>query len=333
MWNFETYLKEHKIATLDIGGCLAEQYENIDTWPVYRPLATRSEKTLFKLYEHLPPRMKQSIDGSRWYGAWKHCIENYDTVIIGNSLRGRDVIEYIQSRNPNARTIIYYTSIIGEKNRKDPRRYAGLDVEFCTFDKGDSERFGIRYLPYYYKPLSCPLAELRKENAACQPKQDVFFIGMAYDRAEKLVKMHEFFQAQGINDKQVIVKNPHQHYEEHIAKHLTDTHMTYEEIIEEIRKSRCILEIVQGGQQGISLRPMEAAVFQRKLITDNKNIVNSDLYTSDNIFILGINPIEKLKDFIESPYVPLPDESLEKYTPQYWLDKLMLLSCNNASFV
>lgn len=323
MWKFESYLKEHKIAMLDIGECLAEQYENIDTWPIYRPLTKRSDKNLFKLYEHLPHCIKRKIDGSRWYGKWQHHIADYDTIIIGNSLRGRDIIEYIQKRNPTARIIVYYTSIIDEGNRKDPRRYAGLGIEFCTFDKGDSERLGIRYLPYYYRPLSRSLAELRKKDASLQPKQDVFFVGMAYDRAEKLVKMHEIFQEQGVTDKLVIVKNPHQHYEARIAKHLTATHMTYNEVIEEIRQSRCILEIVQGGQQGMSLRPMEAAAFQRKLITDNKNTINYDLYTPDNIFIIGIDPIEKIKDFIRSPYIPLPDEVLEQYTPQYWLDALM----------
>ncbi len=324
MWKFEFYLKEHKIAMLDIGECLAEQYENIDTWPVYRPLSDHSEKLLFKLYEHLPHCIKQKIDGSRWYDEWRHHIADYDTVIIGNSLRGRDVIEYIQKRNPAARIIVYYTSIIDAGNRKDPRRYAGLDIEFYTFDKGDSERLCIRYLPFYYGLLSKPLTELRKENAAFQPQQDVFFVGMAYDRAEKLVNMHEIFQKQGVTDKLVIVKNPHQHYEKRIAKHLTAAQMTYEEIIEEIRKSRCILEIVQGGQQGMSLRPMEAAAFQRKLITDNQNTVNYDLYTPDNIFIIGVDPMEKLKAFIESPYAPISDEILEKYTPQYWLDALLL---------
>ena len=207
MWKFETYLKNHKIAMLGIGECLAEQYENIDTWPIYRPLAKRLDKNLFKLYEHLPHSIQRKIDGSRWYGDWQHHIADYDTVVIGNSLRGRDVIEYIQKRNPKARIIVYYTSIIDEGNRKDPRRYAGLDIEFCTFDKGDSERFGIRYLPYYYSLLSTPVAELRKETASFRPKQDVFFVGMAYDRAEKLVKMHEIFQAQGVTDKLVIVKN------------------------------------------------------------------------------------------------------------------------------
>lgn len=323
MWKFETYLKEHKIAMLSIGECLAAQYKNIDTWPVYRHLSTRSERTLFKLYEHMPPRMKQLVDGSKWYGEWKQHIADYDVVIIGNSLRGRDVIEYIQAHNPKARIIVYYSSVIGASNRKDPRRYTDMNIEFCTFDKGDSERLGIRFLPYYYDPLIQSVSALRQENAVCQYEQDVFFVGMAYDRAEKLIEMHEIFQGQGVTDKLIIVKNPHQHYKKRIAKYLTENHMTYDEIIQEIRKSRCILEIVQSGQQGISLRPMEAATYQRKLITDNQNTINYDLYTPDNMFIIGIDPIEKIKDFINSPYIPLPDEVLEKYMPQYWLEELL----------
>ncbi len=323
MWKFESYLKEHKIAMLDVGECLAEQYENIDTWPIYQSLSSRWDKNLFKIYEHLPQQMKQKIDASRWYGEWKHHISDYDTIIIGNTLRGRDVIEYIQARNPKARIIVYFSSIIGEKNRKDPRHYAGLNIEFCTFDKGDSERLGIRFLPFYHSWLLRPLTDLREEYASYLPERDAFFVGMAYDRAEKLVKMHEIFQEQGVTNKMVIVKNPHGHYKPNIEKHLTENRISDEELPKEISKSRCVLEIVQGNQQGISYRPLEAAILQRKVITDNKAIVNYNLYTPDNVFIIGIDPIEKLKDFIKEPYVSLPDKVFEKYTPQYWLDALM----------
>lgn len=198
MWKFESYLEEHKIAMLDIGECLAEQYENIDVWPVYRPLTKRWEKNQFKIYEHLPCCIKRKIDGSQWYGEWKYHIADYDTIIIGNSLRGRDVIEYIQKRNPTARIIVYYTSIIDEGNRKDPRRYAGLDIEFCTFDKGDSERLGIRYLPYYYSLLSTPLAELRKKTASFRPKQDVFLLAWLTIEQKNWSRCTKFFKRRAL---------------------------------------------------------------------------------------------------------------------------------------
>ena len=306
---------------MDVAETLAEQYENIDYWNLYRPLESSSEKRRFRLFEHLPQWMKRKMNGSRWYGAWQKNISDYDTVIIGNSLRGRDVIEYMRERNPHIRIIVHYTSLIGKGNRKDPRRYGGLEIEFSSFDEGDSVEWGIRYVPFYYSPLVRPLADLRKRNGNIA--QDVFFVGMAYDRAEKLLEVHKLFLEQGIRDKMVIVRNPHRYYKDSIKKHLSDKHMTYDEIIEEILHSRCILEILQQGQRGISLRPMEAAAFQKKLITDNENIVNYDLYSRENVFILGVDPAERLKAFVSEPYKPVSDAPLEKYMPQYWLDALL----------
>ncbi len=323
MWKFEDYLKEHKIALLNVGACLAARYENIDWYPLYRQLNRRLDKNLFKLWEHLPQSFKRKSSHNRWYGEWQDSIDDYNVIIIGNDLRGRDLIEYIRARNPEARIIVHLSSLIGAKNRKDPRRYEGLGVEFWTFDKGDSERWGIGWCPFFYDTLMDPWEEIIKENEKCEPEYDVFFIGTAFDRAEKLIKMHDIFQAQGIHDKLVIVKTYHTTFSEEISKYLTESRMTYDEVVNAVRKCRCILEIVQGGQKGISLRPMEAATFQKKLITDNKNTVNYSLYTHDNVFILGVDPIEKLKEFVYSPYVPIPSERLTEYKPQYWLEKLL----------
>ena len=74
-----------------------------------------------------------------WYGEWQSCIENYDVVIIDNDIRGRGVIEYIQSRNPNVRIIVYFESTLANNDRKNPRAYRGIEhLKFFTFDKNDS---------------------------------------------------------------------------------------------------------------------------------------------------------------------------------------------------
>ena len=323
LWKFETYIKKHKIALFDIGKPLADFYENIDYYPLYRPLRRRAEKTLFKLYEHIPNFLKCTTGGQRWYDEWKDHIEEYDTIIIGNDLRGRDVIEYIKARNPKARIIVYYTSLVGDGNRKDPRRYTGLDAEFFSFDEGDSKRFGIRYQPYCYDLLISGADESPERGRGEIFNQDVFFVGMAYDRAERLIEVHKLFEEQGIKDRLVIVRNPHRRYNSEVDKYLTDAHMTYDEVVQAVRESRAVLEILQGGQRGISLRPMEAITFKKKLITDNTAIKEYNLYNPENVFIIGEDPVENLRDFVFGPYAPVPESVLDDYTPQHWLDALL----------
>lgn len=51
------------------------------------------ERRLFRIFEHIPSVLKKHISGERWYGDWKKYVENYDVFIIGNDLRGADLIE------------------------------------------------------------------------------------------------------------------------------------------------------------------------------------------------------------------------------------------------
>ena len=69
-----------------------------------------------------------------------------------------------------------------------------------------------------------------------------------------------------------------------------------------LSQSNCILDYNQEGQVGLTLRPMEALFLEKKLITNNKDIKNYDFYNPSNIFILGENNIEDIKEFINKPY-------------------------------
>ena len=43
---------------------------------------------------------------NQWYGEWKYKVKDVDTVILSDGIRGRDVIEYIHEKNPDARITI-----------------------------------------------------------------------------------------------------------------------------------------------------------------------------------------------------------------------------------
>ena len=60
--------------------------------------------------------------------------------------------------------------------------------------------------------------------------------------------------------------------------------MRYSKTIEYIQRSKCLLEIVQNGQNGSTLRPIEALVYGKKLLTNDKNILNQDFYDKNNMF-------------------------------------------------
>ncbi len=45
-------------------------------------------------------------------------------------------------------------------------------------------------------------------------------------------------------------------------------------------KAKCILEIVQEGQSALTMRPYEAVCYNRKLLTNNRSILDFKYYDS-----------------------------------------------------
>ena len=313
MFLFEEYLKNHKLLVLD-GSDLFLQYPNVTVAEIYRKLPSRRERNLRKLYEHV-----SFGDRSRWYGSWKENIAQYDMVLIINSIRGRDLIEYIMKHNPRARIIVYFETTITPGSRKDPIHYKGLPVEFFSFDKEDACKWGITYQPYFYTYGQEALEEtLTKQHPKAE--QDVFFVGTDKERLPQLSDLHERMQQLGIRDKMIIVKTPHTFYFGKKRKYVTKERLPYKEIVGHIKKSCCILDIVVDGQSGVTQRPMEALFYQKKLITNDQDIKTYDFYDPQNIFILGQRSLEELPEFIRTPYRPVRKEIIERYTLKYWLE-------------
>ena len=145
---------------------------------------------------------------------------------------------------------------------------------------------------------------------------DAVFIGKNKKRVKLLEEIKKHI---GNNDKVKFLIKPD-------SNELIDDSMilheniSYEDVVNLIKHSKCIVDIVKSGQEGLTLRVMESIFYKKKLITNNIEILNYDLYLKDNIFIVGIDKWERLEEFINSKYVELKKEILEKYTYEKWLN-------------
>jgi len=61
--------------------------------------------------------------------------------------------------------------------------------------------------------------------------------------------------------------------------------MPYEENLEYIKRSKCLLEIMQEGGNGYILRTCEAVAYNKKIITNNKILKDSEFYDENMISI------------------------------------------------
>jgi predicted secreted protein len=76
----------------------------------------------------------------------------------------------------------------------------------------------------------------------------------------------------------------------------------------------------------LSFRVFEAMAYQKKIITNNKSIMEYDFYNPNNILVLQNNTYEFESSFFETAYQPIAKEIYDKYTVQSWVKKIFNLN-------
>jgi hypothetical protein len=69
--------------------------------------------------------------------------------------------------------------------------------------------------------------------------------------------------------------------------------MSYEENMQRVRKTDCVLEVMQDFAVGLTMRTWEAVTYNKKLLTNNIEIINTPFYNLSNILVF--DNIEALK--------------------------------------
>ncbi|ELD5872748.1 lipopolysaccharide biosynthesis protein [Escherichia coli] len=103
------------------------------------------------------------------------------------------------------------------------------------------------------------------------------------------------------------------------SKYLIEKQLPYEENINRTLNANIIIDITKENQSGWTLRILEALFFNKKLITNNINILGSEIYSESRFFIMGHDDWNKLEYFINSSVKSMDYDSLYKFSP----DKMM----------
>lgn len=282
-------MKKYLYLKIDKKAVFFKSIKNINIQNYY---ILKEKNIIFRIFR------KFNMVNSILFGIWKFKIKKYDYIILGENGYSPKISKYIKKKNPNCKVIMYYWNILNDEYKKilEDRN---ID-EFWTFDKNDSQRYNLKYNPQFYSK------DIILNNNKI--KQDVTFLGRAKERRNKLIKLKENLNTLGITTKFFIVEK---------EKDL----IGYDKYLESISSSRCILDYNQEGQVGLTLRPMEALFLKKKLITNNTDIVNYNFYNTNNVFILGVDDMSKIKEFINNPYKEVNEEIINYYSFESWLKR------------
>lgn len=190
------------------------------------------------------------------------------------------------------------------------------DFILATYSHYDSSQYNIPCLDtFYFSDLKLP-----SENV----DTDIFFLGGDKGRYDTLINLKQNLNQLGITTDFNIVKTNRNLFFDNDNREYSSP-ISYEENLQRIAKSNAILEILQDPTDGLSLRAMESVFFDKKLITNSKEIKEHPFFNSSNIFILGENDLKTLPLFLQMPYEPVPTNIKQHYEFGNWLNRILNL--------
>jgi hypothetical protein len=180
-----------------------------------------------------------------------------------------------------------------------------------TLDERESRKYNIPYYPSWYDECEVP------EDAGIEDS-DVLFIGRAKDRLQEIVEVFEKLSDAGLKCKFCLVDVPE---EKRIHPDRIDycSYIPYTTVLQYVKKTKCMLEILQKDMESETLRVFEAIQYNKKLITSNRNILTREYYDPQKIFyyekVQDLDP-----DFVNcGPEVVYEDKYREMSKPRNML--------------
>lgn len=256
---------------------------------------------------------------------------NYDYIL---AIRGEyttcGALTNLRNAFPNAKIILYMWDGLHKTNTKGIEKKWALYDKVYTFDRIDYEenKDKIYFLPLYYYNEYLPM-QSKKTNSP-NFKYDLSFIGTGHDDRIKIVKslMTECsnkglkcFYYYFLPHKLVYLKYKltSKDFNNVSMGDICFQMMPFEKLYEIYSDSKCIIDVENKGQHGLTMRSIEILGLKRKLITTNKDIVNYDFYNPNNILVIDREkPVINI-DFLNTPYYELPKNIYEKYSLKNWI--------------
>ena len=113
------------------------------------------------------------------------------------------------------------------------------------------------------------------------------------------------------------IVNPH--FKDVQVSDVRFSRMPFEKLYAIYSDSRCIMDVENKEQHGLTMRSIEILGLRRKFITTNNDIKNYDFYNENNIFVLDReHPIVDFS-FFEKPYEILDESIYQKYSLNNWI--------------
>ncbi len=182
-------------------------------------------------------------------------------IIYGRVLQlyGPCIVTAIKKKNPNAKIVSYLGDVVSTFtfNIESIKKHFDL-VLSC--DRKDAQKHGMLFLQEPYSRIN---------NDETTIEYDFMFVGSEKGRLDRIIDIYESLSFKGYKCIFYIngVRKNKQVYNDQI---IYNTYLDYEDVVNLIRKSRCIIEVLQVDADTTTTRYSEALLYKKYLLTDSE---------------------------------------------------------------
>lgn len=187
------------------------------------------------------------------------------------------MVEYLKKKFPDSAHIYFFTDPWSVNKEKIDFLKSKMDI-VSVFDPSIAVKCGITYFPNVYPSVD---AEYEAE-----PEYDICFVGQDKGREQELYEIARLCEEKGLKTAFYIGRKMG---ERKPGIRYIENKLPYKEVVNIVKRSKCVLELKVEPDCTCSLRVQEAVVFNKKLLTNNRNV--SLMPCCDNVS--GISYFEK----------------------------------------
>ena len=201
----------------------------------------------------------------------------------------RGMVEAIKKEMPDSKHVYYIT----DAKHADAEELDWLKQKMDAigvFDPTIAEAHDIEFWPNVY-----PSTKEQKY----EEEYDLCFIGKDKGRKSKLEEIALLCEEKGLRTAFYLMTPSKERPAQNI--HYIDELIPYKKTLEIMLKSKCLLELKMDNLNTCSVRVQEAVIFNKKLLTDNKNVAKMPC-CADSQYISYFDTVEEIDwNFVKEP--------------------------------
>jgi hypothetical protein len=207
----------------------------------------------------------------------------------------RNYVVWLRKKFSGCKLVANYIDIVSTwEDCAKPDAIRHLFDILVTYDKDDAQKYNMLYHPTVY-------AEATISRPNNMPMTDVFFVGLAKNRMKTILDTYDTLEKAGLNCYfYVLNAKPSDKQERRGINYVDGKWLPYEDCIQYVQHTKCVLEIMQQGAKGETLRTWEAITYGKMLLTNNSAIMESKFYNPDYVSIISKNgeiETQRIKDY------------------------------------